>query len=205
MPRININYILPALNKVLTITRSTIETTASDLSLGDFTKNVFSSNQSKRTFRTTLTLTGKTTGRVLRFITENGDAAGADLFKRRILDAFSDDLPEGEDALLDRLADYFDEVTATKDVPHDVLLLLVDNEGIVDLIGLPDENDRKVLVVQNPEQDVLGYAQQLLPMNRNADQRSTILDHYHETMRRPSQTYEDVVAERDAHQKSDMQ
>lgn len=171
------NQLTNRLSEHLTFTVTTSGTTEKTLHL--VTPDTFQHVKQERNVATTLTLTGKRTNRALRLTMRDvEEPAVYAAFAERIARALPGELPTDEESLLDALADYFDEdLSSPHDAPSDTLIVLL-NEGnqIVDIVGRPDEEDRRYILVRLAGNDAVGVIPVTAPMNFNIENRAKLLE-----------------------------
>lgn len=129
--------------------------------------------------QTTVTLTGKRTGRVLQLIGVSEADTHNDVIER-LNTALASDLPDDETALLDVLADYFDEEEkedmSETDAPDDALIIVLDDkERIIDVVGLPEEEERRFVLIRTTNDGSIGVIPVTSPMNYNIENRDDLL------------------------------
>lgn len=136
--------------------------------------------------QTTVTMTGKRTGRKLQYI----GVSKADTFNdviKRLNEALADDLPDDENGLFDVLADYFDEIedpeTDRVSAPNDLIVITNEVGDVVDVVGTGSEMDRRYIHVKTiGDGSTLGTIPHRFEMNQNIDSRSQIVAFFDEAV-----------------------
>lgn len=145
--------------------------------------------------QTTVTMTGKRTGRKLQYIGVSESDTFNDVIKR-LNDALAGDLPDDENALLDVLADHFDEIedpeTDRTSAPDDLIVITDEVGDVVDVVGTGSEMDRRYIHVKTiGDGSTLGTIPHRFEMNQSIDSRGQIVAFFDEAVA----NYEKKMAE----------